>query len=98
MNMKEAVKSLSNTCQKLLAGKTIPTENGYWIINVEFINSRNCPDETQFDILSSHFDYGKGECRELEELLKGFCKENNFRQNSITNLYFDAIGQEVSAW
>ena len=95
MNMKEAVKTFAEICKSLFASRTISTENGYWIINVEFINSNKRPDETQFDILPAHFDYGKGECRDLEELWKEFCKENNFRQNSITNLYFDAIGKAV---
>ena len=92
VNMKEAVKSFSKEVAVVFASCIIPTnEEGYWPITVDFINSDGNEDETQFDILPYRFDYGKGECRELESLWKEFCRENGFRQNSITKLHFGEI-------
>lgn len=86
-NMKELISSYSTHLQTICARKCIPTdEEGYWNINVVF-NNNNHEDETQFDIKPHNFDYGAGKCSELEELWKDFCKENGFKQNSVTEIY-----------
>lgn len=47
--------------------------------SIGFINSDGSEDETQFDDVRS--------IKELEELFSAFCKENGFRENSVT--YFE---------
>lgn len=93
MNMRKAVKSFSEYVRVAFGSNVIPTDNGKWLINVEFTNSDGEPDETQFDIPPHRFDYGKGECEELESLWKEFCKENGLHQNSIANLYFAEVSK-----
>lgn len=88
-NIKDAIATYSKKLQ-LYAGKCIPTdEMGYWNINVAFINGKE--DETQFDVKPHNFDYGAGKCPELEELWRDFCKENGFKQNSVTEIYIPCI-------
>lgn len=43
--------------------------------NIGFINDEGREDETQFDGVKS--------IRELQELFSGFCKENNFPENTV---------------
>ena len=91
-NIKELIKSYSIRLQNAYESKCIPTdEEGYWNINVVFMNNDNKEDETQFDIKPHNFDYGAGRCKELEELWKDFCKENRFKQNSVTEIYIPNI-------
>ena len=96
MRIKEAIKIYSKKVQGLYGSFCVPTdEDGYWNINVMFINSHDeRDDETQFDIKPSNFDYAQGKCQELEELWKDFCKENGLKQNSVTEIYFANLEQE----
>lgn len=91
MNLADALKSYCKELQSGFASTCIPTdENGYWNVNVVFINSHdNITDETQFDIKPSNFDYAQGKCSELVELWKEFCKENDFKQNSVIEIYLE---------
>ena len=48
-------------------------------VDISFINSDGHEDETEFSIRS--FDVN-----ELSELFRDFCKENNFKCNTVTNI------------
>ena len=86
MDIKDAVKKYCKNKAKI-SGFCIPTdESGYWNINVNFLNSNNQEEQTQFDIKPADFDYGVGKCSKLVELWKGFCKDNSFRQNSVLSI------------
>lgn len=90
--MEEKIKAYCQYMQKTYKGKLIPTDDeGYININIVFINSNNNEDETQFDIIPANFDYGTGKCPELVELWKTFCKENNFKQNSVKEIYIPGL-------
>lgn len=83
MKLEDAIKKY---CKKICPG-TVPTDDlGYWNINIQFTNSDGAEDETQFDIKPYRFDYGTGQCKELVDLWKEFCKENSFKQNSVINI------------
>lgn len=85
MTIENAIKSYCKSCPNI--GFIIPTDTeGYWNINVLFINPDGMEDETQFDILPAYFDYGIGKCPELAKLWKDFCHDNHFRQNSVTQI------------
>ena len=56
------------------AGKGIVT-NGGGTYRIGFINTDGQEDETEFDAYN---------IAELEELYRVFCKENGFRQNTVT--------------
>ncbi|MDE6388931.1 MAG: hypothetical protein K2L82_14115 [Lachnospiraceae bacterium] len=43
--------------------------------NIGFVNNEGGEDETQFENVKS--------IRELQELFSGFCKENNFPENTV---------------
>ncbi len=65
----------------------IPTDEcGYWNFNIDFINSDGLCDQTQLDVYPYQYDYIQGRCKELQELWKDFCKDNGFKQNSITGM------------
>lgn len=85
MKIEDAIKKF---CNNLSPGIMPTDENGYWNINVQFTNSNDAEDETQFDVKPYKFDYGIGKCPELAELWKEFCKENGFRQNSVLGISF----------
>lgn len=79
-------------CETLPQSSVVATDDeGYWNINVVFINSDEREDETQFDVKPCHFDYVMKKVPELVELWKDFCKENGFKQNSVVEVYFDAL-------
>lgn len=59
-------------------------ELGYWNFNIDFINNEGLYDQTQLDVYPYQFDYIQRKCKELSDLWKEFCKENRFKQNSIT--------------
>jgi hypothetical protein len=61
-------------------------EFGYWNFNIDFVNTEGEYDQTQLDVLPYQFDYIQRKCKELSSLWKDFCKENGFRQNSITGI------------
>ena len=84
MKIEDAIKKY---CEKMCPGIMPTDENGYWNINIQFVNSDGAEDETQFDIKPYRFDYGVGRCSELVELWKEFCKENGFKQNSVLEIY-----------
>lgn len=68
MTIENAIKSYCKSCPNI--GFIIPTDTeGYWNINVLFINPDGMEDETQFDILPAYFDYGIGKCPELAQIL-----------------------------
>lgn len=56
------------------AGKEIVTTGG-GTYRIGFINTDGQEDETELDGFN---------LTELEELYRGFCKENGFRQNTVT--------------
>lgn len=90
--IKELIKSYSVRLQTTYSSRCIPTDKeGYWNINVVFLNNENKEDETQFDIKPHNFDYGSGKCAELVELWREFCKENKIRQNSVMEIYIPNI-------
>lgn len=92
MNIGDALKSYCKELRSAFASTCIPTdEKGYWNINVVFINKDGDEDETQFDIKPSNFDYVQGKCPKLIELWKGFCRENDFKQNSVIRVYMANI-------
>lgn len=85
MRIEEAIKTYCNI--RPSHGFVFPTdEDGYWNINIRFINPNGRDDQTQMDVKPSDFDYGAGKCKDLVELWKEFCKENNFKQNSVTEI------------
>lgn len=85
MRIEDAIKNYCMRRSKY--GFVIPTdEEGYWNVNIRFINSNERDDQTQMDIVPSNFDYGTGKCDELVELWKEFCKENKFNQNSVIGI------------
>ena len=93
MTMTDAFKEFAKEICDSLSGTIVPTnEFGKLEVNVEFINSDGVADETQFDIATHRLDHVIGKCDELVDLWKEFCKENGFRQNSITRIYFAAVG------
>lgn len=61
-------------------------EFGYWNFDIDFINPDGNPDQTQLDVYPYQFDYGQRQCEVLRKLWKDFCKENGFKQNSITKI------------
>jgi hypothetical protein len=61
-------------------------ELGYWNLNINFKNNDGQSDQTQFDVYPYQFDHVQRRCEELYELWKDFCKENGFKQNSITSI------------
>ena len=89
-------KAIGDFCRSIPGGIYVPTDGtGHLNINVAFINPDGSEDETQFDVRPSHFDHVIGKCDELAKLWKGFCKENGFRQDSVTEIYF---GHGGFAW
>lgn len=84
LSIKEAI--LLYCKQKHPSSCCIPTnELGYLEVDILFENNGQ-EDETEFDIKPAHFDYVQGKCKELEDLWKEFCKENNFKQNSVISI------------
>ncbi len=80
--------AIKEFCEGLRPGIMPTDEYGYWNINVQFINSDGKEDETQFDIKPYRFDYVIGKCNELVELWHTFCKENGFKQSSVSGISF----------
>lgn len=53
-------------------------------VNIDFINSEdNSYDEVQFDV---EINGNIFRCKELEELFREFCKENNYSPNMVENV------------
>ena len=52
----------------------------YMTVRIQFINSDNREDETEFDIFAYDVD-------ELISLFETFCKENNFTTDTVTDVY-----------
>ena len=48
-------------------------------VDIDFINNEGKLDETQFSINAYNVN-------ELDELFTEFCKENNFKRNTVTNI------------
>lgn len=53
----------------------------YQTVDIDFINSDGKEDETQFDVKEITTPAGQ---KELAELFKDFCIENNFSPNTVT--------------
>lgn len=72
---------------KIQTGHIVLTDEfGYWNFNIDFINSDGYYDQTQLDVYPYQFDCVQRQCEALRILWKEFCKENGFKQNSITNI------------
>ena len=86
MIIQEAIRKYCEQCPNG-GGFYVPTDDeGYWNVNINFINDRNIEDQTQFDIRPARFCHITGKCADLEELWKTFCKENQFRLNSVISI------------
>ena len=84
MTLDEALKAM-----EIQEGYTYPTDEcGYWNFNIDFINNEGHLDQTQLDVMPYKFDAVRRKCKELNELWREFCKENGFKQNSITGISF----------
>lgn len=59
-------------------------------VDVNFFNNNGEANETQFDIHS--FDIV-----ELTQLFGGFCKENGYRNNSVTSITIVQIADSIDA-
>lgn len=55
----------------------------YQSVNISFINSDGRDDETQFDVENI---ISKSGVLEIAKLFHGFCKENGFKENTVTNV------------
>ena len=62
------------TLRKAAVGEVISYPATY---DIDFINDEGDIDETQFDV---------NNLKELEECWRDFCKDNGFKQNSITSI------------
>lgn len=83
---KTITEAIKEYCSIPHRGCTVPVnEDGYWEVDVLFDNNGN-DDETEFDIPPHRLDTGTGKCKELEELWKDFCKENNLKQNTVISI------------
>lgn len=91
MTIEEAIKKYCENRPKK-AGLMPTDEYGYLNINIDFLNENKLEDQTQFDVEPALFDYGLGKCPDLVDLWKDFCKENNFKQNSVIGIHI------VGAW
>ena len=87
MKIEDAIKDYCKTLFSSFGSKIILTdEEGYWNVDVHFVNNDGDEDEAEFDIKPSNFDYGWGKCDKLVKLWKEFCKDNGFRQNSVQSI------------
>lgn len=55
----------------------------YQLVDIDFVNSNGKDDETQFLIMGAGEKRGAGE---LTELFAQFCKENGFKDNTVTSI------------
>lgn len=82
MTFVEAIKNM-----EIQTGRIAPTDElGYWNFNIDFTNSDEHYDQTQLDVYPFQLDYVQRKCEVLHRLWKEFCKENGFKQNSITKI------------
>ncbi|MCD8109980.1 MAG: hypothetical protein LUE14_07765 [Clostridiales bacterium] len=55
-------------------------------VGICFINDEGRYDRTEFDIEPDKIDFRVGRCKDLEGLWDGFCRENGFDPDSVTEV------------